>query len=265
MIPTLKELIAELKGKFPQEPVQLRYFDFQTLESPLTLQPQYLYRGERTTSWPTSMTTFSRNLKDHPDFREINHWVSGLQLETGEVLNSYALYPFLKYALWPSEEAQADKMIEIYINGIMQHYGFDTSLLDVTSDLLVAASFAATGWPNDTGQIMVLETKNVEDQYFDLTQMFGNRAKLQSAFVLYGTPALDLKSGEFSGLYQPSWHQFTLTQADKDLYLNPKLLQATDDDVIPHILDWYDMLISANKDISDAVKTYFGKIIGYLR
>ncbi|MDN3550998.1 FRG domain-containing protein [Mucilaginibacter aquaedulcis] len=264
MTPSLKELITQLNIQFSQEIVQLHYFDFKTLISPLSPQPRYLYRGEKTITWPTSMNTFSRNLKGHPDFREINHWVSGLQLETAVPLNRYALYPFLKYALWTTEEKRADPMVEIYINGIMQHYGFDTSLLDVSSDLLVAASFAATGSPRETGQIMVLETKYVEDEYFDLTDMFGNRAKLQSAYVLHGTSALDLKNADFTNQYHTTWHQFTLTQEDKDLYLNPNLLHASGDDVIPHILDWYDTHIVKNNDISDPVKAYFEKIISYL-
>jgi hypothetical protein len=265
MPPTLKQLIQTLQIKFPQEFIPLHYFDFQTLQAPLTPQPKYLYRGERTVSWTTSMTTFSRSLKDHPDFAEINYWTSGLQPVSADVLNPYALYPFLKYALWPTEAVRADKMVEIYINGIMQHYGFATSLLDVSSDLLVAANFAATGTLGDTGQLMVLETKNVEDQYFDLTQMFGNRAKLQSAYVLWGTPALDLKNQDFSDRYQPSWHSFSLTQEDKDLYQNPKLLHPAGDEVIPHILDWYDTHITGNDDINVSVKNYFKRIITPLR
>jgi hypothetical protein len=114
-------------------------------------------------------------------------------------------------------------------------------------------------------RISMLETKFVEDEYFDLTGMFGNRAKLQSAYVLYGTPALNLKSAEFSNQYRTTWHQFTLTQQDKNLYLNPKLLHPAGDEVIPHILDWYNTHIQANKEISDPVKAYFEKIISYLR
>lgn len=256
---SLSQTIELLKEKYPQELTILKYFDNNTLISPLTPQPKYLFRGERLAEWKTSKSTFSRNLYNKPIFPEVNYYVSGIHLPTFEIINDFSLYLFLREALWSISIVDRQPLhpkIEESIAGLMQHYGFDTGFLDLTSDILVAAYFAAGGKPGDIGQIMVLETQNIEDKYFDLTKLFGNRPKLQSSFVLSGTIDLDLKSNEFQKNYKPLWFQFELTEDDRKKYLNPNLLSTANDEVIPEIIGWYKSHILSNTAISPEVKTY---------
>ncbi|WP_345951291.1 FRG domain-containing protein [Mucilaginibacter sp. PAMB04274] len=261
---TLSQTIENLVLRYPQELIPLKYFDNSTLTSPIVPQPKYFFRGERSAKWETSKSTYSRNLHGKPIFEEVNYLVTGIHLPTLEIINNYSLYLFLREALWNISIVDRKKQhpkIEESIAGLMQHYGFDTGFVDVTSDLLVAAHFAACGVPGDIGQIMVLETQNVADQYFDLTTLFGNRPKLQSSFVLSGTNELDLKSNEFAIDYKPKWYQFELTEYDRNRFINPELLSSSNDEVIPEIISWYDSHIANNDAISFEVKTYLtGKI-----
>ena len=262
---SLTELVEKITVEFPQEVVLLNYFDFNTLKNALIPQPKFLFRGERTNTWADSKATFSRNLQNHDSFEEINYWLTGIHIFTMHRVNFYSLYYFIRESFWPNLEQQlVQSRVEEYIAVILQHYGFDTALLDVTSDLFVAASFASSGNLGDSGQIMVLETKNIEDQYFDLTQMNANRPKRQSAFGLWGTPQLDLKGLEFTALYKPTWHQFILAPDDKNRFSNPDLFSLTDDVVAECIVEWFETHIIKNSAVSNMVKTYFKQKIDLL-
>jgi hypothetical protein len=258
---SLSELLQQIAKDYPQEMTARQMFNFSTLRQEAVLQPKYLYRGERSSNWPTSNSTFSRTLKDHQWFSEINGLITGIHPTLGiEYSNSqYSLYSFLTESLVHTPEVldnNQDASIQQIIVGILQHYGFDTSFIDVTSSIDIAASFAATGNTGDIGKIMIIETQNIEDKYFDLTRSPGNRPKMQHAFALWGTPQLDLKGEEFAKLYNPEWFDFTLTESDKILH-RPEILSIAGDDLALVFFEWYETHVEGNLDISSETKSYF--------
>lgn len=263
---SLTALVEKLDSEFKQDEVLLKLFDFETLKQETILQPRYLFRGERTINWSTSKSTFSRTLMHHTHFREINYYITGIIPEIGTIYGNggYSLYQFLKEAIFDVyglDQRAENPKIDLAIAGLMQHYGFETAMLDVTSDITIAASFAATGEVGDTGQIMVLETKHLEDQYFDLTKIGGNRPKKQSAFALWGSPDLDLKSSQFQSDYDPKWFKFKMTPDDKQHFFNAEMLSIRNDRIAGNIFDWYDTYVYSNDEITPDVADYFkGKV-----
>lgn len=163
------------------------------------------------------------------------------------------------------DENQNHPNRDLAIAGLMQHYGFDTSFLDFTSELSIAAAFAATGSIGDTGQIMVLKTEVVEDKYFDLTQIAGNRPKIQSAFALWGNSNLDLKSDDLKKSYESHWLKFTLTEQDKRTFDDPDILSIKEDEVATHIFDWYETHVLTKEDINQNIAEYFADKIDALK
>lgn len=265
---SLIQLVEELQANFPQDFVPLKMTNTSTGLTAPSRQPLYLFRGERNANWETTKSTFSRFGELGLDFLEVNYWITGIQpqLYIPYEHQSYSLYFFLREALLedPLLSIPLDAELELYIVGILQHYGFATSFLDVTDDVMVAAAFASMGKPLDTGQIMVLETKGIEDQYFDLAKVPGNRPTAQHAYGLWGSQALDLKSPDFSETYNPKWYSFQLTPEDKLRFSTSAILDLSGDQIVGHILEWYHCHIERNTTISVPSLTYFHKIVSQL-
>ncbi|MNK81759.1 FRG domain protein [compost metagenome] len=264
---TLSELVERLKTDFPQQLIPLKQTDLDRQKQFTVDQPRYLFRGERNAGWMSTKSTFSRFGEKQLDFTEVNYWITGVIPKIGEYYPDHyrSLYPFLKSALTESEAAVSLPNIEFTIAAILQHYGFDTSFIDVTSSIDVAAAFASTGKSGEIGKIMVLETSKIEDLYFDLAAIPGNRPSAQHAFVLWGTTALDLKSEDFIRDYSAQWFEFELTDQDKKKFANENLLALSHDKVAVHILDWYASHIENNLEISNKTAVYFANIMEQLK
>ena len=266
---TLTELVANLKEDFPQETISLPLFDFNLNAVVSTPQPKYLFRGERSADWKTSTSTFAREkILQRDDFAEINHFLSGRHYPTGIEYPDYhySLYNFVRETLFDPNGLHEDApSIDFAIAGLMQHYGFDTAFLDVTSDVRIAATFAATGKVGDRGQLMVLQTEGLQDEYFDLSMLPGHRPKIQHAFALWGTGQLDLKSADFLSRYGAKWFAFTLSEQDLLTFANSDILSGAGDEVITIIVDWYDAHVRRHPQISPTVVQYFTEKIEALK
>jgi len=268
--PSLTTLVEQLKYDFPQESIPLKLFNFQTRQEEMCAQPKYFFRGERSADWLTSKSTFSRSLLNHDDFREINYFITGKIYPTGMSYSDsrYSLYHFLREGLYNIsgfDELYDNPKIDEAIAGLLQHYGFDTAFLDITSDIQIAAAFASTGEPGTSGQVMVIASKNIENQYFDLSQLMGNRPKIQSAYALWGGPELDLKSKEFEETSGCLWFPFTLTTEDKVAFDRSEILSVKNDQVAAEILQWYELYVPTHPAISSTVASYFEKKIKALK
>jgi len=265
---TLDELIQYLKTKHPQEMVDLNVTNFATNSVERKPQPKYLFRGERTIDWKTSPTTFSRNLLGKPILEHVNYLLTGQSIHIPLTYQCHSLFHFLREDLFNigiCNEEPYSAQIDVELAGIFQHYGFDTCLLDLTGDINIAASFASTGSPGDVGQIMMLESKKIEDKYFELTAQPGNRAIRQNAYGLLGTPNLDVKSPDFSDEFEPKWFKFILTQNDKLKYTNNEMLSVTGDRVVSSIKEWWIEVGSKDLKASDEAKTYIEMKIALLK
>lgn len=152
------------------------------------------------------------------------------------------------------------------IAGALQHYGFDTAFIDLTSDINVAAFFAAhKRVVGATGQILIIPTEKVENQFFDLTSDFGDRPKRQKSFVIMAHPEYDLKSAQFLNDTESKWIPFRLTFEDKVKFGSSDLLQLKGDTVAGDIVDWFKTHIEFNDSISGEVRKYFTNKVTNLR
>lgn len=266
---SLKDLTNDIHLNFPQESVSLEVFDFKEQKKLIKPQPKYLFRGERTELWTETKSTFSRNLLGKPIFNEVNHWISGHHPTNPNFrTNTSSLYYFLReavFGLTPFDQ-NPDTNIELSIVGIMQHYEFDTSFFDLTSDLNVAAYFATLGSKiGNIGQLMIISTKFIEDKYFDLSEEVANRPKTQSSFVLYGTHELNLKSTNFIEEYSVLWRKFQITKEDIESFRALDFLSTRGDRIAQEIYDWYDCHILDNAEITPETSNYFKNKIENLK
>lgn len=229
---SLTDLINEINSNFPQQSISLEVFDFKAKKKVVKPQPINLFRGERA-EWPETKSTFSRNLFEKPFFSEVNYWLSGHhQVISEHRTNSYSLYYFIREAVFGLSpfDPTPDPNIEKSIVGIMQHYEFDTSFFDLTSDLTVVAYFATLEAEiGHIGQLMIFLTKSIEDKYFDLSEEVANRPKTQSSFVLYGAPELNLKSPNFIKECGALWRKFQVTKEDIESFKGLEVLSTKGD------------------------------------
>ena len=142
---SLQETILSIQNKYIQGLIELNDYDFSTRQNIISKQPTFLFRGERTKWKETKSTASRKNLLVSPTFDEINYWISGLHKISGQTLNNYSLYMFLRTVL------NTDN-VEL-IGGLLQHYEFDTSFIDLTSDINVAAYFLHQ--PKETSETLV--------------------------------------------------------------------------------------------------------------
>lgn len=256
---TLTEAVDYIEKVYPQETVQLNDYSFELNSIARISGPKFLYRGERSSSWLECKSTSSRNKTlEHPNIDEITHWIFGAA--NGYNQNRYSLYFFLRSLQWgiSNVEDQTDNIqLDASIAAALQHYGFDTAFIDLTSDINVAAFFAAhKGKVGETGQLLVIPTENIENRFFDLTKHFGDRPKRQKSFVLMAAPSDDLKSLRFLQATKSKWISFTLSMDDKDRYTTNDLLEVEGDKLADDIVDWYQSHINSNNSISESVRKY---------
>jgi len=168
--------------------------------------------------YPATTSTSYRYFKENPPlFEEINYYLTGVHPKIPFQTNEYSLYHFLREGLFGVSivEKSKDTNIDTFIAGLMQHYQFDTALIDLTSDINIAAHFACAGDIGNVGQILTILTSSIENRYFDLTQSPGRRPQIQKSFVMSLPNGLDLKSFEFIRNYNAVWLPFTITEEDK--------------------------------------------------
>ncbi len=102
--------------------------------------------------------------------------------------------------------------------GFLQHYGYPTDYIDVTSDVSVAASFASSLRAGDEGAICILPTKPLVEReaLIDLRQhSLAPRPRLQSAFAVHLPAYQDLKSPAAVEALQLTWIEFRFTEVDE--------------------------------------------------
>lgn len=258
---SLTETVNFIKTNYPQKLVKQNDFDIDAQKHISIERPQYLFRGENEI-WMETRSTFGRKQISRKDiFPEINQWISGDHLQLGIQVNQNSLYYFLREVIWripcitPSRESYT---IDQSIAGLLQHYGFDTSFIDLTSDIHVAAFFGSYGaTPGGTGQIMILPTKHLEGSVFDLSREEANRPKRQSAYALLAPEQFNLKAIEFQKDSGLKWIRYEISKDDIDRYHLPELLSLENDQVACHIVEWYEAHIRSNNTVSDEVKSYF--------
>jgi hypothetical protein len=259
----LTELIEQINNNYKQSEIRTKIFDFECNQEIEALQPIYFYRGE-CNSYPDTVTTLVRLLrKDKLKSNELQEYIHV----------HYNLYLFLREAIFGvsciETSDHGKPCIELFISGILQHYGFDTSFIDVTSNLKIAANFASMNNIGSKGKILVIESKFINDDkvnyYFDLTRCPGSRPKTQSSFVIWDQfKNLNLKDENFLLKHNGIWLDFELTKEDKEAFCDTSIRSVKNDEVSNQLNEWmnYSSFVKQIKSsmIKDLLNEKFSKL-----
>lgn len=112
---------------------------------PIGARPFVYYRGQSTRYIPSLPTLYRKKLSDAQRYQErLKYMEFRLLIESHPILDKYRggfSYRF----------PDGEKQLPFHVNhlGLAQHYGIATELIDITSDMWVAAFFAATSYKGD--------------------------------------------------------------------------------------------------------------------
>jgi hypothetical protein len=157
--------------------------------------PDYVFRGESGV-YKHTFTSMARLSASDRAMEDVAHIRAHVVTAFGE-----------KFGLEPKEAV-----------GFLQHYGYPTDYLDVTSDVSVAASFASSLRVGDEGAICILPTKPLVEReaLIDLRQhSLAARPRLQSAFAVHLPDYPDLKAPAAVEALQLTWMEFRFTEVDE--------------------------------------------------
>ena len=254
----LTKLTETIGSIYKQSKIRTRIFDFENIRETESFEPKYFYRGENSV-YSETRTTLVRLLKEE----RLKPW------EFQEyVYIHYTLYLFLRESLFGISCVETclnkNARIELFISGIMQHYGFDTSYLDLTSDLKVAANFAAMNTAGSKGKILVIESNSLNDDntnyYFDMTKCLGLRPQRQSSYVIFDQfRNLDLKDTNFLKTHGGKWFDFELTQEDIENFCDTSILSIENDSVASQLNEWWNYADSVKQIKSQSIKFLFNR------
>ncbi|MFX1376777.1 MAG: FRG domain-containing protein [Promethearchaeota archaeon] len=187
---TLDKCIAYIKNKYPES----------------ISNPKFLYRGEAE-KYPHTYSSYDRLLQQNRfNEREISFLDKAIQY-VGHQMN---------LASFPSGKTQKSSF---QIQGYIQHYGFPTRLVDITSSLNVATYFVSKLFIGKQGRFCIIDIKKIKqpNKIIKLDRAEARRPKFQEGYTISLEPMQDLKSIE-KGIV---WLEFTIAQSDIELYFRP--------------------------------------------
>jgi hypothetical protein len=193
---SLTRCLREIRQHFP--PGQMIQCELSTPSGAVPHQaPRYLYRGE----CGLFSTTESSQVR-------IERSLNGPELEAIRKLVSWLRW-VLRQDDYNSSEWEAE--------GLLEHYGVPTGLVNFSSSPEVAAAFAAFG-DSDRGRICILTRPFGGDAaVVDYTQHpWAERALRQKAFGIRPARFTDLKSREAHLRLGAIWAEFPLTADDRE-------------------------------------------------
>lgn len=206
---SLKEIIELIQKKFPQEEISIRernYLQNSWVPNP---NPKYLYRGENN-CYPQTKSFLQRLQENDAKFFDEKQWAEIQELILD--LSVHLTERFHKFVPRsnPSYEANI-----VSIGGYLQHYGFPLYRIDFTSDLFVAAYFAASNnRVGNVGQIGIIESsvwiKQSHNRIEKLVNSFAARPRAQQAYSLQVYEGDDLKKNSIV-----TWLNFEFTEGDQ--------------------------------------------------
>jgi hypothetical protein len=195
--PTLAGCLREVRRYFPSG--QMIQCELSTPSGVVPHPaPRYLYRGE-CGLFPTTESSHAR----------IERVLDGRERDS--------LRRVVDALRWVFKQDGYDNS-EWDTEGLLEHYGVPTGIVNVTSSLDVAAAFAASG-DSDRGRICIL-TKPYRGgaSFVDYTaHPWAERALRQKAFGIRPTGFTDLKSREADLRLGAVWVEFPLTALDREI------------------------------------------------
>ena len=211
-MPSLAEVVAYLRSISVAERRQPYGRNILDGRASIDSVPAYLFRGESGgfASTYSSMARLSASARAREDITHIHDRLVHAFGERYELTMQQAL-------------------------GFLQHYGFPTEYVDVTSDVSVAASFASSLRVGEVGAMCIIPTEPLlsRGNLIDLRRHpMAPRPRLQSAFALHVPEYPDLKASDAVAVLQLTWIKFRLTELDASRFMPDfELLDAHADEV----------------------------------
>lgn len=197
---SLKSCLNHIRSTYnPKETVALDTFvDIHSGNQVRTDAPAYLFRGESIDySTTTSSMHRMKNCKALPP--EVKNTIEQVSINVNmELQRCLELDPNLSA-------------------GFLQHYGMPTELLDLSSDLDVAAYFASGGGIGNTGLICVVPLSTASRNSIVVDLRYHPRAvrpRRQSAFALKHRRHIDIKDNDCISELELVWLSFELQEQD---------------------------------------------------
>ena len=198
---TLDEVVAKLLRR-EKKTTAIDSIDISTGE-PITVDdgPKYLFRGE-SSCYSTIYSTRYRFEKSKCLSCKAKEEIKTIIKELDQLLQYYGLPP-----MWSAS--------------LLQHYGFPMEVIDATSSVKVAASFAASGNIGSIGRILVYPLIPLKNNaiVIDLCGLhWAKRPKCQCGYMIFHREYGNLLEEEIMKDIQVETHCFKLTQNDKKKY-----------------------------------------------
>jgi hypothetical protein len=208
--PSLDVCLEHLNTHYRQSVVTIEAKDIDNGEPIRSFEaPKYFYRGENTIFHITSSrhhrVKYSREFNDH------------VRDEIAKVIRD------MKLALMDFLHIEA-----FHALAYLQHYGFATELIDISSGIDTAAFFASYENPsteNETGMICVFETEKIyrKASVIDLTNHpRALRPRLQKAYGFRSEKHWNIKSDDAIKDLELKWFSFNSTKEEKLRYFKSK-------------------------------------------
>lgn len=181
--------------------------------------PKFLYRGEAG-CFQNTYSSYERLFRSNQYNSEELHYLQDIVIHVSENMNREFV------SSDPKGNSLDNKNLGSLTNvsGLIQHYGFPTRLVDLTSSLDIATYFAFGADHRNKPDLLVGEkgklgiiniaTLTNENVVFDLKMSEAKRPKRQFAYALLLQESEDLKNPDFG----VKWFDFTLIQSDIPLY-----------------------------------------------
>lgn len=246
---SLRECIEELAARYPQEQITVPGRDVSSVESIQCRAPRYLYRGE-SECFASTRSSIDR-VRAGCD--------SDIAAEIEEIVGSVMRFT-----------ADHLELEEVGAQALLQHYGLPTELIDFTSDLGVAATFASDGPRDGEGYIGVLDLSVAKQQFtvFNLTVLhLAERAIRQAAFGVLplwptgmGVHEQDLKRPEVCQAVGLNWFRFRRNREDLQLLGRERLREVIDERTDPiagwprHVINRY---VIEHGELSNTIAEWF--------
>lgn len=197
---TLKKVVANLLPHEKQKTL-IRGIDPTNGEQITLNAPAFLFRGENSLH-PTICSSRYRFDRSKSPSRKAKKEIKIIIDELDELLQGYGLPP-----MWSAS--------------LLQHYGFPTEVIDATSSVKVAASFAASGDIGSVGRILVYSLIPLKNNaiVIDLGHLhWAKRPRRQCGYMIFHRKYENLLEKAVINNIAVEEHCFKLTKDDKEKY-----------------------------------------------
>ena len=253
---TLKESFEFIKKKFPQQNILLPEFDYHSGMMINKLNPKYLFRGE-SKLYSSTISFFERLIKE----KRFNDEQWKIIKET--ILN-VSVHLTEKFHQLLARGVPGRGAVITALAGYMQHYGFPIARLDFTSDISVAAFFAAKGCNvGDRGKLCAIELSEWinENRLFEkLDGSLAKRPREQNAFSLTINPIDNFDLKKTSKVF---WIEFEFHKEDSIFFTMKNYLSTMDDKIAIEIIEYLEPKLSVITDRD--VMLFFKDILNGLK